>query len=131
MLSLFILFYPTVSYPTLFYHILFILKHPFSSYRNLSFLSFPVPSFLSADDVHRLSLAYVASCVEMSVTYKVIKPHMDFILFSVIFPTLCLSVEDIRFGFHFFTFPQIFLIQEAAFFFSIFKTLFLYFNHLI
>mmetsp|Transcript_3899 Transcript_3899/g.4034 ORF Transcript_3899/g.4034 Transcript_3899/m.4034 type:complete len:868 (+) Transcript_3899:3-2606(+) len=48
-----------------------------------------------SEDVHRFSLAYVASCVEMSVTYKVLKPHMDFILFSVIFPTLCLSLEDI------------------------------------
>lgn len=52
-------------------------------------------SFL-VDDVHRLCLAYVASCVEMSITYKVLKPHLSFILFSVVFPTLCLSPADIR-----------------------------------
>ena len=35
-------------------------------------------------DVHLMSLAYVTSCVEMSVTYKgALKPHLDFILFQV------------------------------------------------
>jgi hypothetical protein len=71
---------------------------PYPSLSSLTRLhpSFPYPYPPSPDDVHRLSLAYVASCVEMSVTYKVLKPHMDFIIFSVIFPTLCLSPEDIR-----------------------------------
>lgn len=65
-------------------------------------LFFPPQLFLyffsSLDDVHRLCLAYVASCVEMSITYKVLKPHLDFIIFSVVFPTLCLSPADIRYG---------------------------------
>ena len=53
---------------------------------------------LLVDDVHRLCLAYVASCVEMSITYKVLKPHLSFIIFSVVFPTLCLSPADIRYA---------------------------------
>mmetsp|Transcript_23745 Transcript_23745/g.34001 ORF Transcript_23745/g.34001 Transcript_23745/m.34001 type:complete len:1123 (-) Transcript_23745:74-3442(-) len=48
------------------------------------------------DDVQRLCLNYVAACVEMSPTYKVLKPHLDFLLFQVVFPTLCISDEDIR-----------------------------------
>jgi importin-7 len=48
------------------------------------------------DDVHRLALTYLASSVEMSVTYKVIKPHLDFLVLQVIFPTLCLTSEEAR-----------------------------------
>jgi hypothetical protein len=47
------------------------------------------------DDAHRMCISYVASCVEMSPTYKVLKPHLDFILFSVVFPTLCLTQDEI------------------------------------
>ena len=48
------------------------------------------------DDVFRLSLQYVSNAIELSPTYRLIKPHMDFILFRVIFPSLCLTVEDIK-----------------------------------
>jgi len=34
--------------------------------------------------------------VEMSPTFKVIKPHLDFVLFQAIFQTLCLSSDDIK-----------------------------------
>ena len=47
------------------------------------------------NDVHRMCISFVASCVEMSPTYKVLKPHLDFLLFQVVFPTLCLSTEDV------------------------------------
>jgi len=47
------------------------------------------------DDVHRMCISFVASCVEMSPTYKVLKPHLDFLLFNVIFPTLCLTQDEI------------------------------------
>lgn len=50
----------------------------------------------ATDDVHRMCLSYVSNCVEMSPTYKVLKPHLDFILFSVVFPTLCLTQEEIE-----------------------------------
>lgn len=46
------------------------------------------------EDVHRQCLTYLVGCAEMSPTYKVIKPHMNFLLFDVIFPTLCLTTED-------------------------------------
>lgn len=48
------------------------------------------------DEVHRMCLGYVSSCVEMSPTYKVLKPHLQYIVTSIVFPTLCLTDEDIR-----------------------------------
>ena len=45
--------------------------------------------------VCRMCLNYVASSVEMSPTYKVLKPHIDFLLFQVVFPTLCITEKDI------------------------------------
>ncbi len=47
------------------------------------------------DDVHRMCLIYTSNSIEMAPTYKMIKPHLDFLLFNVITPTLCLSEEDI------------------------------------
>jgi hypothetical protein len=32
----------------------------------------------------------------MANTYKALKPHIDFILFSILFPTLCLTNEEIQ-----------------------------------
>jgi hypothetical protein len=49
------------------------------------------------DEVHRMCLGYVSSCVEMSPTYKVLKPHLEFLFTSLVFPTLCLTNEDIRY----------------------------------
>ncbi len=48
------------------------------------------------DDVHRMCLVYTSNAVEMAPTYKLIKPHIDFVLFNVIMPTLCLSTDDIQ-----------------------------------
>jgi hypothetical protein len=47
------------------------------------------------DPVHRMCLQYMANAVEMSPTYKLIKPHMGYVIAQVIFPTLCLSDEDL------------------------------------
>ena len=47
------------------------------------------------DIVHRMCLSYTASAIEMSPSYKAVKPHLEFLLFTVIFPTLCLKAEDI------------------------------------
>lgn len=48
------------------------------------------------DNLVRNCLTFLSNCSEMSPTYKVMKPHLNFILFDVIFPTLCLSNEDIE-----------------------------------
>jgi hypothetical protein len=48
------------------------------------------------DEVHRMCVGYVASCVEMSPTYKVLKPHLVFILQGIVFPTLCLTDDDVE-----------------------------------
>lgn len=47
------------------------------------------------DDVHRMSLTYMAACIEMSPTYKVVKPHLDFLLVNVLFSTLCITPDEI------------------------------------
>lgn len=48
------------------------------------------------DEVHRMCIGYVTSCVEMSPTYKILKPHLDFIVTGIVFPTLLLTDSDIR-----------------------------------
>ncbi len=48
------------------------------------------------DDVMRMCLSFVSSCVEMSPTYKVIKPHLSFLLLQVMFPAMCLTEEELR-----------------------------------
>ena len=40
-------------------------------------------------------LSFIEISIELSSTYKVLKPHMDFILYRVCFPTICLSEHDI------------------------------------
>ena len=47
------------------------------------------------DDVYRLGISYVSAAVEMSPSYKALRPHLDFILFQVIFPSLCLTPEEL------------------------------------
>eukprot|EP01038_Epipyxis_sp_PR26KG_P009275 gene9275-12495_t len=59
-------------------------------------LSFKAKGGYITDDLHRMCISYVSNCVEMSPTYKILKPNLDFILFEVIFPTLCLSDADMR-----------------------------------
>ena len=49
-----------------------------------------------SDTVHRMCLSYTATAIEMSPSYKAIKPHLDFLLFKVIFPTLCMTSQVSR-----------------------------------
>lgn len=48
------------------------------------------------DDVHRSCLAYLNNCCEMSPPYKVMKPHLNFILFEAVFPALCLTKDEVE-----------------------------------
>lgn len=48
------------------------------------------------DIVSRMCITYVGNSVEMSPTYKIVKPHLDFILFGVILPTMSLTDEELR-----------------------------------
>ena len=48
------------------------------------------------DRVVHLCLTYVDLAVELSSTYKLLKPHLDFLLYQVCFPTICLTSEDIE-----------------------------------
>ena len=48
------------------------------------------------DDVHRNCITYISNCSEMSVTYKVLKPHLQTIICNVIFPAMCLSPSEIE-----------------------------------
>ncbi|KAL7574621.1 hypothetical protein ACA910_002972 [Epithemia clementina (nom. ined.)] len=48
------------------------------------------------DRVVHLCLTFVTSAVELSATYKLLKPHLDFLLYQVCFPVLCLSPSDVE-----------------------------------
>ena len=48
------------------------------------------------DRVVHLCLTFVDLAVELAPTYKMLKPHLDFLLYQVCFPTICLSPEDIE-----------------------------------
>jgi importin-7 len=48
------------------------------------------------DRVVHLCLTYVDLAVELASTYKLLKPHLDFLLYQVCFPTICLSRDDIE-----------------------------------
>lgn len=48
------------------------------------------------DRVVHLSLTFITSAVELSTTYKLLKPHLDFLLYQVCFPVLCLSPADVE-----------------------------------
>jgi importin-7 len=47
------------------------------------------------DRVVHLCLTFVDLAVELASTYKMLKPHLDFLLYQVCFPTLCLNEDDI------------------------------------
>mmetsp|Transcript_46986 Transcript_46986/g.69588 ORF Transcript_46986/g.69588 Transcript_46986/m.69588 type:complete len:1060 (+) Transcript_46986:78-3257(+) len=47
------------------------------------------------DRVLHLCLAYVDLAVELAPTYKMLKPHLDFLLYKVCFPTMCLAKDDV------------------------------------
>ena len=48
------------------------------------------------DRVVHLSLTFVDLAVELASTYKLLKPHLEFLLFQVCFPTMCLTKEDVE-----------------------------------
>jgi importin-7 len=47
------------------------------------------------DRVVHLCLTYVDLAVELASTYKLLKPHLEFLMYQVCFPTMCLNEEDI------------------------------------
>ena len=47
------------------------------------------------DRVLHLCLTFVDLAVELASTYKLIKPHLNFLLYQVCFPTMCLNEGDI------------------------------------
>ena len=47
------------------------------------------------DRVVHYCLNFVDLAVELAPTYKLLKPHMDFLLYKVCFPAMCLADEDI------------------------------------
>jgi len=49
-----------------------------------------------SDRVVQLCLAYIETAVELSNTYKLLKPHLDFLLYQVCFPTMCLTEADVE-----------------------------------
>ncbi|KAJ0395032.1 hypothetical protein ATCC90586_005057 [Pythium insidiosum] len=48
------------------------------------------------DRVVQLCLVFLQEAVDSSVTYKLIKPHLRFVLFEVIHPVLCLTPKDLN-----------------------------------
>ena len=48
------------------------------------------------DRVVHLCLTFVDLAIDLAPTYKMLKPHMDFLLYKVCFPTMCLTPEDIE-----------------------------------
>eukprot|EP00566_Odontella_aurita_P002311 CAMPEP_0113571984 /NCGR_PEP_ID=MMETSP0015_2-20120614/25852_1 /TAXON_ID=2838 /ORGANISM="Odontella" /LENGTH=1096 /DNA_ID=CAMNT_0000474985 /DNA_START=725 /DNA_END=4015 /DNA_ORIENTATION=+ /assembly_acc=CAM_ASM_000160 len=48
------------------------------------------------DRVVHLCLTFVDLAVELAPTYKMLKPHMDFLLYKVCFPTVCLTPDDVE-----------------------------------
>ena len=49
-----------------------------------------------SEEVHRQCLQYMCNAIELSPTYKLMKPHLEIILSNMIFPCLCLSESDIE-----------------------------------
>ena len=47
------------------------------------------------DRVVYLCLTYVDLAVNLAPTYKMLKPHLEFLLYKVCFPTMCLTQEDV------------------------------------
>ncbi|CAN0528446.1 unnamed protein product, partial [Ectocarpus sp. 8 AP-2014] len=48
------------------------------------------------DRVVHACLVFVGPATELAHTYKLLKPHLDFLLFQAVFPELCLSKKDIE-----------------------------------
>lgn len=48
------------------------------------------------DIVMHKCLSFIENAIDLASTYKILKPYMDFILYKVCFPTICLSERDIE-----------------------------------
>jgi importin-7 len=48
------------------------------------------------DRVMQLCFVFLQEAVDSSVTYKLIKPHLSFLLFEVVHPVLCLTPKDLQ-----------------------------------
>lgn len=66
------------------------------------------------DRVLHLCLSFLNLAVELAPTYKVLKPHLDFLLFKVCFPTCCLTPEYVEL---FETDPHEFISRQVSFHF--------------
>ena len=49
-----------------------------------------------SDRVTHLALMYVTSAIELGPLYKLLAPHLDFLLFEVVFPLMCITPADIE-----------------------------------
>lgn len=49
-----------------------------------------------SDDIKNYSLQYLTQSLELSLTYKALKPHIEFLLYDVCFPLLCYSADDVE-----------------------------------
>lgn len=47
------------------------------------------------DRVVHLCLTFIDLAIELAPTYKMLKPHLDFLLYQVCFPVICLTADDI------------------------------------
>ena len=47
------------------------------------------------DEVHRHCLSFIGTAVEVSKTYKVLKPHLSYLLGDVVLPSLCVSEDEV------------------------------------
>lgn len=88
------------------------------------------------DRVVHACLMFVGAATELSHTYKLLKPHLDFLLFQAVFPELCLSEEDVQVISVYWRraneYIVVYFIQYDLFTLNLFHTVsfFLYFPHL-
>lgn len=61
----------------------------------LSTLAHKAAGHFVTEDVTRGCITYLGNAVEMSPTFKAMQPHIDFILFQVVFEALCISPQEI------------------------------------
>lgn len=59
-------------------------------------------------------LVFVGPATELSHTYKLLKPHLDFLLFQAVFPELCLSKSDVEVNYSFWLAVSFFLSYWLA-----------------
>jgi hypothetical protein len=47
------------------------------------------------DRVVHFSLSFIDLAIELAPIYKLLKPHLDFLMYHVCFPTICLNADDL------------------------------------